>query len=404
MVLNRTIKAIQEFIKLESAAGMVLFVMAVLALIISNTPWSDYYRMLLKMPFTIQFGQLELAKPLLMWVNDGLMAIFFFLVGLEIKREVLEGELNSLAKFALPGFAALGGMLVPALFYVAINWGHADYLHGWAIPTATDIAFALGVLSLLGKRVPVSLKVFLTALAILDDLGAIVIIAIFYSHGLSVVSLSLAGICILVLFLLNIWGVKNIGAYIVVGIILWVCVLKSGIHATLAGVILAMAVPLRNKADPTRSPLREIEHALHPWVAFLVLPIFAFFNAGVSFRGIDLELLTNSIPLGISMGLLFGKQIGVFGFSWLAVKLGIAKLPHGATWGWLYGIALLCGIGFTMSLFIGTLAFNEANVHYAVLVRVGVLLGSFTAGILGYILLLLISRNRQRAIPAHSVE
>lgn len=342
---------------------------------------------------TFQIGTFALSKPLILWVNDGLMAIFFFLVGLEIKRELMEGELNSLSKFALPGFAAVGGMVVPGLIYAFFNWEVPGYLHGWAIPTATDIAFALGILSLLGSRVPVSLKIFLTALAILDDLGAIVIISLFYTHDMSMLSLALAGLCVIILAILNITGVKQIGAYILVGFILWICVLKSGVHATLAGVILAMAIPLRDKDDPSNSPVRNLEHALHPWVAFLVLPIFAFFNAGVSFEGITLKTFTHSIPLGIAAGLFIGKQLGVFGAAWIAVKAKLAKLPEGASWSWIYGIAMVCGIGFTMSLFIGTLAFNETDKHYAVLVRLGVLLGSLLSGVLGYFILFFKSKK-----------
>jgi NhaA family Na+:H+ antiporter len=315
------------------------------------------------------------------------MVIFFFLVGLEIKREILEGELNSLSKFALPGFAAVGGMVIPAIIYAAFNSHHPASLQGWAIPTATDIAFALGILSLLGSRVPVSLKIFLTALAILDDLGAIVIIAIFYTKNISAISLALAGVCMILLLILNLMGVRRIGAYVLVGIIMWICVLKSGIHATLAGVILAMAIPLRDEKDPTISPLRNIEHGLHPWVAFLVLPVFAFFNAGVSYDGISLSTFVHPIPLGIGLGLFLGKQIGVFGAAWLAVKSNFAKLPQGASWSWIYGISLLCGVGFTMSLFIGTLAFNGADQTNAVLVRFGVLVGSFASGLLGYLVL-----------------
>lgn len=387
MVINRAIKTIQEFIKLESAGGIILFAFAMLALVLDNTPLQHLYTGLQDIPLTFQIGTFALSKPLILWVNDGLMAVFFFLVGLEIKREILEGELNSLSKFALPGFAAVGGMLVPGLIYAALNLHNPANLHGWAIPTATDIAFALGILSLLGSRVPVSLKIFLTALAILDDLGAIIIIAIFYTHNMSYISLAFAGVCMIILLVLNLMGVRRMGIYILVGVIMWVCVLKSGVHATLAGVILAMAIPLRDKKDPTRSPLRDIEHGLHPWVAFLVLPVFAFFNAGVSFAGISLSTLAHPIPLGIALGLFVGKQIGVFGAAWLAVKAKLARLPQGASWSWIYGISLLCGIGFTMSLFIGTLAFNEVDQTYAVLVRLGVIVGSFASGLLGYLIL-----------------
>lgn len=404
MVINRTIKTIQEFIKLESAGGIILFIMAILAVIIDNSGFQSLYTEMQNLPFSIQIGSIGLEKPLILWVNDGLMAIFFFLVGLEIKREVLAGELNSLAKLALPGIAAIGGMVVPALIYVWFNYHEGVNLRGWAIPTATDIAFALGLLAVLGSRVPVSLKVFLTALAILDDLAAIVIIAIFYTHSMSVMSLTLAAICLVILFLLNFSGVKIVSPYVIVGIILWICVLKSGVHATLAGVALAMAIPLKDKKDPHNSPLRQVEHALHPWVAFAILPIFAFFNAGVSFAGIRLHTFVDPLPLGIALALFLGKQLGVFGASWLAVKAGIAKLPHGTNWLWIYGIAVVCGIGFTMSLFIGTLAFNEVDTNYAVMVRLGVIVGSLASGILGYAVLYLAGIRHHAAKKIHSPE
>lgn len=393
MVINKAIKTIQEFIQFESASGIILVGLAVLAIVLDNTGLSPLYTNMREVKMTFEFGGFSLSKPLILWVNDGLMAIFFFLVGLEIKREVVEGELNSISKFALPGFAAVGGMVVPGLIYTALNWHDATYLHGWAIPTATDIAFALGILSLLGSRVPVSLKIFLTALAILDDLGAIIIIAVFYTHKMSYLSLSLAAICMMILLFLNLARVRRISVYLFIGVILWVCVLKSGVHATLAGVVLAMAIPLREKQNPKKSPVRELEHALHPWVAFIVLPIFAFFNAGVSFNGVSYQTFTHPIPLGIALGLFFGKQVGVFGAAWLAVKFKLAKLPHEATWLWIYGVAILCGIGFTMSLFIGTLAFNQASQNYAAMVRLGVIIGSVSSGILGYFVLLRNSRT-----------
>ncbi len=393
MVIDRAIKTIQEFISIEASSGIILLAMAILAIVIDNTYFSGYYNALLSVPVRVELGVVTISKHLVDWVNDGLMAIFFLLVGLEIKREVFEGELNSLAKIILPGFAAIGGMLIPALIYLAINYDDSVSRIGWAIPTATDIAFALGVLTLLGKRVPVALKVFLTALAILDDLGAILIIAIFYTHDLSYISLILAAVCLITLFVFNLSGVRILTPYILVGMVLWVCVLKSGVHATLAGVALAFAIPLRDRKNSDNSPLRDLEHALHPWVAFGVLPIFAFFNAGLSFAGVTLKTFFNPIPLSIALGLFFGKQIGVFGFSWFAVKTKLARLPNGVNWHWLYGVSLLCGIGFTMSLFIGTLAFNEQGTEYAVLVRMGVLVGSFVSGLIGYMILLHKSRN-----------
>ncbi|MDF2867142.1 MAG: nhaA [Gammaproteobacteria bacterium] len=389
------IKTLRKFIKLEAASGIILLFFAILALILDNSPFYHYYEMVLDAPFAIQFGTFSLAKPVLTWINDGLMALFFLLVGLEIKREMLEGELNSIPKMVLPGIAALGGMLLPAFIYAAFNWHNPDYLRGWAIPTATDIAFSLGLLALLGSRFSGALKVFLTALAILDDLGAIIVIAIFYTADLSWLALGLAGICLALLFLLNRLGVTSLTPYGLVGFVLWVCVLKSGVHATLAGVALALAIPCKTSKNQNFSPLRKLEHHLHPWIAFGVLPLFAFANAGINFKGTTPAMLIHSIPLGITCGLLFGKQLGVFGACWLAVKAKIAKLPDGISWKQLYGVAALCGIGFTMSLFIGTLAFDEtANLDYARLVRIGVFSGSILSGVCGYLVLSLVSKNK----------
>jgi NhaA family Na+:H+ antiporter len=326
------------------------------------------------------------------------MAVFFLLVGLEIKREIREGELSSRDQALLPCIAALGGMIVPAVIYAALNWGDDAALRGWAIPTATDIAFALGVLALLGSRVPVSLKVFLTALAIIDDLGAIVIIALFYTANLSVESLALSGIALVVLFALNKMQVMRISAYVLVGVALWVFVLKSGVHATLAGVALAMAIPTRDPDDPERSPLRDIEHRLHVWVAYGILPLFAFANAGVSLAGISLAALFESLPLGIALGLFFGKQIGVFGATWLAVKSGVGRMPEGTNWAQIYGAAILAGIGFTMSLFIGTLAFDGHE--QAAQVRIGVLGGSTVAALIGYFFLRAVLHGKADGKPA----
>jgi NhaA family Na+:H+ antiporter len=382
----RALEAIREFLKLESASGIILVGAAVLALIINNSPLSWLYDMFLDTPVEIRVGAFQLAKPLLLWINDGLMAIFFLLVGLEVKREILDGQLSSLSQVALPGFAAIGGMILPALIYTIFNLSDPSSLSGWAIPAATDIAFALGILALLGSRVPLSLKLFLLTLAIIDDLGAIVIIAVFYSGDLSVTSLIFSAIAIAALFAMNFFGVKRISAYIVVGVILWICVLKSGVHATLAGVILAFAIPLRTNEDEP-CPLRELEHSLHPWIAFGIMPIFAFANAGVSFEGMSFSKLLEPIPIGIALGLILGKQIGVFGFSYAAVKAGLAKLPEDLNWRLIYGTSVLCGIGFTMSLFISTLAYDSSIADNAVSARIGILTGSFIAAVSGYLVL-----------------
>lgn len=380
-------KTFREFIQLESSGGVVLFIAAIVALIIDNTAWRHYYEALFNLHFTVQIGAAKLSKPLQLWINDGLMTIFFLLVGLEIKREMLEGELSSLSKAALPAIAAIGGMLVPGLIYFLLNRGDALALRGWAIPTATDIAFSLGILALLRSRLPVTLKIFLTALAIFDDIGAIIIIAAFYTMHIAVVMLLIAGGCILVLIILNRLRVMMIAPYVLVGIVLWLCVLNSGVHATLAGIILAFAIPLRDKRYPDVSPLRNLEHKLHPWVAFGVLPIFAFANAGVSFAGISIAELFSPITIGIAAGLFIGKQLGIFGASWLGIKLGIAKKPHRANWFGIYGVGLVAGVGFTMSLFIGTLAFSSQGEDYAAMVRLGVIVGSFLSGLLGYLIL-----------------
>ena len=382
----RALEAIREFLKLESASGIILVGAAVLALIANNSPLSGLYDLFLDTPVEIRIGALNLAKPLLLWINDGLMAIFFLLIGLEVKREILDGQLSSLSQVALPGIAAVGGMVIPALIYVIFNMNNPSALNGWAIPAATDIAFALGILALLGSRVPLSLKLFLLTLAIIDDLGAIVIIAIFYSGDLSVTSLIFAGVAIATLFAMNLLGVKRTAAYVVVGIILWICVLKSGVHATLAGVVLAFAIPLRTNEDEP-CPLREMEHSLHPWIAFGIMPLFAFANAGVSLKGMSLGSLFEPIPIGIALGLVIGKQVGVFGFSLAAVKLGLAKLPSDINWRLIYGTAILCGIGFTMSLFISTLAFDSSIGDDAISARIGILSGSFIAAIAGYLVI-----------------
>ena len=372
-----------RFFQLEAASGLLLIAAAILALIINNSQLSWLYSGLLDTPVVAQIGALKIAKPLLLWINDGLMALFFLLIGLEVKREVLDGQLSKPSQLVLPGAAAIGGMLVPALIYWFLNRDNPAALDGWAIPTATDIAFALGVLALLGKRIPVSLKLFLMTLAIIDDLGAIVIIAIFYSGDLSTLSLGLAAACIAALVALNRLGVVKLGPYMIIGLILWVCVLKSGVHATLAGVTLAFCIPLRTKnAEP--SPLLTLEHALHPWVAYGILPLFAFANAGLSLSGVTVESFTHLVPMGIAVGLLVGKTVGVFGLTWLAVKTGIAALPQGANWGQVLGVAILCGIGFTMSLFVGSLAFVPGASEYAGMDRMGILTGSLFAALIGY--------------------
>jgi NhaA family Na+:H+ antiporter len=378
---------------MEAASGLLLIAAAVLALIINNSSLSWLYSGLLDTPVVAQIGALKIAKPLLLWINDGLMALFFLLIGLEVKREVLDGQLSRPSQIVLPGAAAIGGMVVPALIYWYLNRDNPPALNGWAIPTATDIAFALGVLALLGKRVPASLKLFLMTLAIIDDLGAIVIIAIFYSGSLSTLSLGLAAACIAALIAMNRMGVVKLGPYMIVGLILWVCVLKSGVHATLAGVTLAFCIPLRTKnAEP--SPLLTLEHALHPWVAYGILPLFAFANAGLSLSGVTVDSFTHDVPMGIAVGLLLGKTVGVFGLTWLAVKIGIAALPQGANWGQVLGVAILCGIGFTMSLFVGSLAFEPGVSDYAGMDRMGILTGSLLAALIGYAVTAMASRKK----------
>ncbi|MBA3449128.1 MAG: Na+/H+ antiporter NhaA [Pseudaminobacter sp.] len=370
---------LRSFLDNEASGGLILMFVASLALLVANSPLAPLY-----------FGALEsyvLGLSVLHWINDGLMAVFFLLVGLEIKREILDGQLATWSRRALPGIAALGGMAVPAAIFIAANWNEPANLRGWAIPSATDIAFALGVLSLLGPRVPVSLKIFLTALAILDDLGAVAIIAVFYTADLSPPMLGLAAAALAALVALNRAGVKHLLPYLALGAALWFFVLQSGIHATLAGVALALTIPLKISAgDSPESPLHKLEHALNPWVAFLVVPVFGFANAGVSFAGLGPSALLDPVPLGIALGLFFGKQVGVFGFAWAAIKLNLADVPRHASWAQLYGVSLLCGIGFTMSLFIGLLAFPDSAVLQDQ-TKLGVLLGSTIAGCAGWLVL-----------------
>ena len=375
------------FLKLEYSGGIVLFVATILALIFDNTPWCTYYEALFNLPLSIRLGQFQLSSPLLLWINDGLMAIFFLLMGLEIKREMFEGELNSFAKAFLPAMAGLGGMFVPALLYVAFNWDDTASLQGWAIPVATDIAFSLGVLSLLGNRLSIGLKIFLTTLAIFDDIGAIFIIAIFYTRYISLIFLLTASLLLGLLVLLNRLRVTTTMTYILIGIALWFCVLKSGVHATLSGIVLAFTIPIRDRKNPQISPLRNLEHTLHPWITFGVLPMFAFANAGVSLMHVRIENLFNHITLGIALGLFLGKQIGIWSACWLGIKTGWANMPCGGNWYSLYGISLVAGIGFTMSVFIGALAFGDIGQQHLAIVRLGVIIGSSLSGIFGYLIL-----------------
>ncbi len=379
---------LEEFLKKESSAGLILIGVTIVALLLVNSPLSGIYTAFLHTPVEVRFAELHIAKPLLLWINDGLMAVFFLLIGLEVKREFLEGHLSSLSKISLPAIAAVGGMVVPALVYVAFNINNEQGMRGWAIPTATDIAFALGILAMLGNRVPVSLKIFLMALAIIDDLGAIVIIALFYTVELSVLSISIAAISIVILIIMNRLGVARKAAYFIVGALLWVSVLKSGVHATLAGVVLAFIIPLKAKDSKgvEFSPSKEIEHDLHYWVVFFILPLFAFVNAGVDLSQISLDAMWGGVPLGIMLGLFVGKQVGVFGFSWLAIKLKLAVLPENTSWLKLYGVSVLTGIGFTMSLFVDSLAFEDDTLYQSA-DKLAVLIGSFSAGIMGYLIL-----------------
>ena len=387
-VVAKLLTPVQEFIRTESASGVLLIGAAALAFAWANSPWAASYFALLDLPFSLRFGAWSLEKPLLLWVNDLLMAGFFFVIGLEIKREVLVGELAGWRRASLPAAAALGGMLVPALIYVAFN-PEEPAIRGWGVPMATDIAFALGVLALLGQRVPLSLKVFLLALAILDDLGAILIIAVFYTADLHWVSLLLAGLGAAVLLALNRRGVTRLAPYLLTGVFIWVCVLKSGVHATLAGVVAAIAIPMSSPstAKSTGGPtlLEQLEESLHPWVAFAILPLFAFANAGVSLQGLSLAKLLEPVPLGIALGLLVGKPLGIFGATWLAVVSRLAPRPEGASWAQLLGVGMLGGIGFTMSLFIGMLAFTEPA--HAAQLRLGVLSGSLLSALAGFLVL-----------------
>ena len=384
-------KPFKWFFKLEAASGLILLIAAIIALIISNSNLSELYFNTLEQYLFIGINNFGLKLSVHHWINDALMAVFFFFVTLEIKREFIQGELSNLKKALLPIIAAVGGMLVPAIFYIYVNLGNSETLNGWAIPSATDIAFSLGILSLLGSRVPISLKIFLTALAIIDDLGAILIIAFFYSGDLSISYLSLILISYILLLTMNKYGVKKIAPYLIIGIFMWFFTYKSGIHATIAGVLLASTIPHRIK-DRDFSLLIKIEHAISPYVAYMIMPLFAFANAGVSLAGLTFSTLMLPVPLGIVLGLFFGKQIGVMLFSYISVKLNVAQMPDNSNWVSLYGVSILTGIGFTMSLFVGNLAFAE-NTQYIEGVKIGVLTGSLLSTICGYFLLLLTSKK-----------
>ena len=386
-MINYISKPFKWFFRLEAASGLVLLFAAIIALLVSNSNLADIYFLTLNKYLFIGINNFGLKLSVIHWINDGLMAIFFFFVTLEIKREFLQGELSNAKQALLPIIGAVGGMLVPALFYVFINWGDSETLNGWAIPSATDIAFSLGVLSLLGKRVPLSLKVFLTALAIIDDLGAILIIAIFYSGDLNIKYLTLMALAFIILLIINKFNIKIFLPYLIIGIFLWDFTHNSGIHATIAGVLLAMTIPHRKK-EKDYSLLIKIEHAISPYVAFGIMPLFAFANAGVSLEGLSFASLLNKVPLGILMGLFVGKQLGVFVFSYVSIKLKIAQMPNNANWFNFYGVGVLTGIGFTMSLFVGNLAFVE-NVQYMDGVKIGVLTGSLLSTLTGYFLILL---------------
>jgi NhaA family Na+:H+ antiporter len=366
------LNALRDFLKLETASGMILVVASVAAMVVANSPLQGPYGSLIELPVEIRVGDFQIAKPMLLWINDGLMALFFLMVGLELKREIVEGQLSDMKQAAFPAMGAIGGMLAPALIYVRINQGDSIALQGWAIPAATDIAFALAILALLGNRVPIALRVFLVSIAIFDDIGAIVIIALFYTSKLSVTALVVALACMPVLYLLN----RR----------MWAALLKSGVHATLAGIVLAFFIPIRN-SEREKSPLHELEHDLHTAVAFFILPIFAFANAGISLEGVSLQYLLHPVSLGIAAGLFIGKQFGIFLFCWLSVRVGLAKLPDGLGWLSIYGVALLCGVGFTMSLFIGSLAFEETGVNLLFDERLGIIVGSLLSGACGYLVL-----------------
>ena len=380
------IRRIQTFFQSEAAGGILLLLFASMAILLANTSFNQRYFGFLDTPVSVQFGAFSIAKPLLMWVNDGFMAVFFVLVGMEVKREMLEGSLSSYQQAIFPAIAAIGGMAVPALIYFMVAQGTLEIYSGWAIPIATDIAFAIGIVALLGKRVPLPLKVFLLALAIIDDLGAIIVIAIFYSHELSTPALIIAVVTISILVAMNRFKVSALCAYMVVGLILWASVLKSGVHATLSGVIIGFCIPMEGRNGS--SPLYQFEHILAPWCSYLILPLFAFSNAGVPLENVGLSSLNSPLTLGIALGLIVGKPLGVFLFSYLSVKLRLAQLPQGVNFAQIFAIAILCGIGFTMSMFLAGLAFGETAYNsFDTLSRLGILLGSGVSAVVGYLLL-----------------
>ncbi|PJE79706.1 Na(+)/H(+) antiporter NhaA [invertebrate metagenome] len=391
MLIRRFIRFIQQ----DYAVGVLLMAAAIAAKLAANSSLAPYYNQLLEVPVHIGIGAMELNKPLLLWINDGLMAVFFLLIGLEVKYEVLKGELQTPAQAMLPGIAAIGGMVVPAAIYLAFNHQDPIAAQGWAIPAATDIAFAVGVLALVGRRAPPSLKIFLLALAIIDDLGAIIIIALFYSDNIATLPLLASAVLFGILIIFNRMDITQLSPYLLVGTLLWICILKSGIHATLAGVMIALTIPLNLHDSQGRSPLKALQHHLHSKVNYFILPVFAFANAGVEINTAMLNNLLNPVPMGIIAGLFIGKQLGIFGFTLIAVKLGMARLPSGANWFQMYGIAVLCGIGFTMSLFISSLAFDDVTTGYIVADRLGILTGSVISGIFGFILLYFAGRSRQ---------
>jgi Na+:H+ antiporter, NhaA family len=394
--------SLQKFFTTEAIGGMLLLAAAVMAMILKNSAYGDNYSAFLETPVAVTIGvmdgALDIKKPLLLWINDGLMAIFFFMIGMEVKREILIGQFSDIKQTILPIIAGIGGIAVPAIFYFLLTADNPEAIQGWAIPTATDIAFALGILALVGPGVPVALKLFLMTLAIIDDIGALAIIAFFFTSKLSMTAIIVAGISVVALITMSIRGVTRLAPYIFVGLILWASVLKSGVHATLAGVILGFCIPMgpREPGRETESPLQMLIHEVHPWAAFFILPLFAFANAGISLTGMKLADLFTGVPLAIMVGLLVGKQVGVFGFSWLAIKMKLCELPEGISWQQLYGAAILCGVGFTMSLFIGSLAFEEGGVLGTTRPdRLGIIAGSLLAGIAGFVVLKIATPNKK---------
>lgn len=392
--IDMVMTSIRKFLRLESSSGIILLSATIFALVLDNTAASFLYQGLVHSPFSFQFLNFEFSQTFLFFVNDILMAIFFLLVGLELKREYCLGELSEPSKIILPAMAAFGGMVIPALFYVFFNYNDPETIKGWAIPVATDIAFALGILSLFGKRVPIQLKLFLLTLAIFDDLGAIIIIAIFYTKSLSFEFLALSILIFCILWLFNILKINKLWPFLLIGVLLWFCVLMTGVHPTIAGILVALMIPVNQ--NPEQSLLHKLEDTLHPWVAFLIMPLFAFANAGVSFSGLTVEIFSNPITLGIIAGLFLGKQVGVLFFTWVAVQLGWASLPRQVNWLDIYGIALLCGIGFTMSLFLGILAFEDVGAQFLTPVRIGVLFASLISGIASAFILVISSMSKSK--------